>query len=122
MLQHENPNIEIINPNLWAVRFSLIPLIPQISFNPKFDVPLNNVPGQISPSGVMVLNKDFILYPDFKKMYHSVMRMKNRELRQQHLKMWKAEVDTDTISGLMQNLLKFALQIETERRSRKKGR
>lgn len=29
MLKHENPNIEIINKDLWAVRFSLIPMIPQ---------------------------------------------------------------------------------------------
>ena len=34
MLKHENPNIEIINKNLWAVRFSLIPFIPQISYKP----------------------------------------------------------------------------------------
>lgn len=46
MLKHENPNIEVINKNLWAVRFSLIPFIPQISYKPDPSVPLEQVPGQ----------------------------------------------------------------------------
>ena len=45
MLKHENPNIEVINKNLWAVRFSLIPFIPQISYKPDPSVPLEQVPG-----------------------------------------------------------------------------
>lgn len=32
MLKHENPNIEVINKYLWAVRFSLIPFMSQISY------------------------------------------------------------------------------------------
>ena len=50
MLKHENPNIEVINKNLWAVRFSLIPFIPQISYKPDPSVPLEQVPG---PSTLM---------------------------------------------------------------------
>lgn len=51
MLKHENPNIEVINKNLWAVRFSLIPFIPQISYKPDPSVPLEQVPGQFGPDG-----------------------------------------------------------------------
>lgn len=47
MLKHENPNIEVINKNLWAVRFSLIPFIPQISYKPDPSVPLEQVPGPL---------------------------------------------------------------------------
>ena len=121
MMKHENPNIEIITPDLWAVRFSLIPMIPQIDFEMKIDIPIRNLPGQLSHSGVMVLNKDFVFYPDMKKVYQSVMRMKNRELRQRVIKMQKTKIDVSTVSGLMLNLWKFALQIELERRNKKKG-
>lgn len=34
MLKHENPHIEVLNKNLWAVRFSLIPFMSQISYKP----------------------------------------------------------------------------------------
>ena len=67
MLKHENPNIEVINKNLWAVRFSLIPFIPQISYKPDPEVPANQVPGQFGPDGIMVLNKDFKHYELVKK-------------------------------------------------------
>lgn len=65
MLKHENPNIEIINKNLWAVRFSLIPFIPQISYEPDPDVPVDQVPGQLAPGGLMILNKDYRRLPCF---------------------------------------------------------
>ena len=51
MLKHENPNIEVINKNLWAVHFSLIPLIPQINYKPDPSIPLEQVPGQFGPDG-----------------------------------------------------------------------
>ena len=54
MLKHENPNIEVINKNLWAVRFSLIPFIPQISYKPDPSVPLEQVPGQFGPGAVQL--------------------------------------------------------------------
>ena len=51
MLKHENPNIEIINKNLWAVRFSLIPFIPQISYKPNPSIPLEQVNKQFVIGG-----------------------------------------------------------------------
>jgi len=74
MLQHENPNIEIINENLWAVRYALIPLIPQINYKPNPNVPLEHLPSQISPNGVLLLNKDFKWYEILRK--NSVIAMK----------------------------------------------
>ena len=59
MMKHENPHIEVLNKNLWAVRFSLLPYIPQISYKPDPSIPLEQVPGQFGPDGIMVLNKDF---------------------------------------------------------------
>lgn len=46
MMKHENPHIEVLNKNLWAVRFSLLPYIPQISYKPDPSIPLEQVPGQ----------------------------------------------------------------------------
>lgn len=73
MLKHENPNIEIINKNLWAVRFSLIPFIPQISYKPDPSVPLEQVPGQFGPDGIMILNKDFKHFELVKKATEAVI-------------------------------------------------
>lgn len=63
MLKHENPNIEIINKDLWAVRFSLIPMIPQISVTHKEGTTandLNELELTFTPDGIMILNKDHI--------------------------------------------------------------
>jgi hypothetical protein len=35
------------------------PFIPQISYKPDPSIPLEQVPGQFGPDGIMVLNKDF---------------------------------------------------------------
>lgn len=83
MLKHENPNIEVINKNLWAVRFSLIPFIPQISYKPDPSVPLEQVPGQFGPDGIMILNKDFKHFELVKKATEAVMKLKNRQIEKE---------------------------------------
>lgn len=60
MLKHENPNIEIINKDLWAVRFSLIPMIPQISVTHKEGTTandLNELELTFTPDGIMILKQ-----------------------------------------------------------------
>ena len=83
MLKHENPNVEIINKYLWAVRFSLIPFIPQISYKPDPAVPLEQVPGQFGPDGIMILNKDHKFYDLFRKCAVSAMKLKPRQIRKE---------------------------------------
>lgn len=80
MLKHENPNIEIISKNLWAVRFSLIPFIPQISYTPDPEVAIEQVPGQFGPDGIMILNKDFKHFELVRKATRAVMKLKPRQI------------------------------------------
>ena len=83
MLKHENPNIDIINKSLWAVRFSLIPFIQQISYKPDPSVPLEQVPGQFGPDGIMILNKDFKHFELVKRTTKAVMKLKTRQINKE---------------------------------------
>lgn len=111
MLKHENPNIEIINKYLWAVRFSLIPFIPQISYKPDPSVPLEQVPGQFGPDGIMILNKDFKHFELVKKATEAVMKLKNRQIKK----------ELDSLHHFPQNqplqvIYRYCLLAELERR------
>ena len=53
-----NKNIEIINKKLWAVRFSWLDFIPEISIKPDPTAPIEEEPGRITNDGLMILNKD----------------------------------------------------------------
>lgn len=111
MLKHENPNIEIINKYLWAVRFSLIPMIPQLSYKPDPEVPLEQLPGQLTPDGLMILNKDFKFYEKMLKITKTVMKMKDRVIRKEIIEMGKAPVNNPV--GVM---YQYCLKAELERR------
>ena len=116
MLKHENPNIEIINKDLWAVRFALIPMIPQISYKPDPNIPEEQVPGQLAPNGLMILNKDFKHYDLVRKATISAMSLKPRQI--------KKELDNLTGSKMAQPLQviwRYCLLAELERRKIKKG-
>lgn len=114
--QHENPNIEIINKNLWAVRFSLIPFIPQISWKPDTIIPANKVPFQLSPSGVLVLNKDFPLYDKVKAAIQRAMKMSRRQLTRE-----LAQRSAVPHKNHEQILCLACLQTERERQRIQKG-
>ena len=86
MLKHENPNIEIINKDLWAVRFSLIPMIPQSSVTHKEGTTandLNELELTFTPDGIMILNKDHKFYDLFRKCAVSAMKLKPRQIRKE---------------------------------------
>ena len=111
MLEHENPHIEILNKNLWAVRFSLLPYIPQISYKPDPSIPLEQVPGQFGPDGIMVLNKDFKHFELVKKAMEAVMKLKPRQI----------EKELDTLHLFPTNqprqvIYRYCLMAELERR------
>lgn len=80
MLIHENPNIEIINKNLWAVRFSLIPFIPQISVSSNYTENLNQEKFLLLDSGIVVLNKDDSMYSLLKTTFKAVMKLNSRQI------------------------------------------
>ncbi|MGI5962481.1 MAG: hypothetical protein ACOX7N_02045 [Lawsonibacter sp.] len=115
MPKHENPNIEIINGNLWTVRFALIPLIPQISYKPDPEVPLVDLPGGLTPDGLMILNKDFKFYDKLLKITQNVMKMKDRVIRKEIIEMGKAPAN-----NVVHVLYQYSLKAELERRRVKK--
>ena len=115
MLKHENPNIEVINGNLWAVRFALIPMIPQISYKPDPEVSLADLPGQLTPDGLMILNKDFKFYDKLLKITQTVMKMKDRVIRKEIIEMGKAPAN-----NVVHVLYQYSLKAELERRRAKK--
>ena len=111
MMKHENSHIEVLNKNLWAVRFSLIPFIPQISYKPDPSVPLEQVPGQFGPDGIKVLNKDFKHFELVKKATEAVMKLKPRQI----------EKELDSLRRSPQNqplqvIYRYCLLAELERR------
>lgn len=116
MLKHENLNIEIINKNLWAVRFSLIPFIPQISYEPDPDVPVDRVPGQLAPGGLMILNKDYRQYERVKRASVSAMNLKTRQINKE-----LDDLARDPVNSPMQVIWRYCLLAELERRKIKKG-
>ena len=119
MLKHENPNIEIINKDLWAVRFSLIPMIPQISVTHKEGTTandLNELELTFTPDGIMILNKDHKFYDLFRKCAVSAMKLKPRHIRK--------ELDDLAKTHSYQPLpviYRYCLMAELERRKIKKG-
>lgn len=115
MAKHENPNIEIINGNLWAVRFALIPLIPQISYKPDPEVPLADLPGELTPDGLMILNKDFKFYDKLLKITQNVMKMKDRVIFKEIIEMGKTPAN-----NAVHVLYQYSLKAELERRRVKK--
>ena len=119
MLKHENPNIEIINKDLWAVRFSLVPLIPQINIIHREDTPaadLNKLELTFSPDGIILLNKDCKWYELFKKAMISAMKLKPWQIRKQ-----LAARSPKEDRSPMQIISRYCMTAELERRRIKAG-
>jgi len=111
MTKHENPNIEIINKNLWAVQFSLIAYIPQISYKPDPSVPLGDIPAELFPEGIILLNKDFKFYQKFRNSFAALMKLKPRQLKSELAKF--APIPANTVNHV---IYLYCLQAETMRR------
>ena len=120
MLKHENPHIEIINRELWAVRFSLIPLIPQINITHREGTEpaesLNDLELSFTPEGIMVLNKDNKRYSMFRDAACRVMKLNDRNLAKELLRVSKIPP-----AKPFEVIFRYVLMAEAERRKIKKG-
>lgn len=116
MLKHENPNIEILSENLWAVRYSLIPLISQINYNPDPAIPLEHLPSQISPNGILLLNKDFKWYEILQKNAVIAMKLTTKQIKKEIIKKGRIPAKTPAAA-----IYQYCLKAELERRKIKKG-
>lgn len=120
MLQHENSNIEIINKNLWAVRFSLIPYIPQLSITHKEGTEaapsMDDLELTFTPDGKTVLNKDHKYYTYFRQAAISAMKLKPRQIRKE-----LADLAKQPVNKPMPIIYRYCLMAELERRKIMKG-
>lgn len=122
-MKHENANIEVLTENLWAVRFSLIPLIPQLNLIHKEGTDtlstsdFRDLPCQFGPDGIMVLNKDFRWYDTVRKTMLKVMRMSTWKIVKELSPAALRAADTP-----QKVIRQYCLQAETERRKQRKER
>lgn len=117
MLKHENPDIEIINKNLWAVHFSMISQIPQISYKPDPAIRLEHVPSELYLTGILVLNKDYEWYEIIRKNSVRAMKMTTGKLKKEIAKTGRVLSE-----DLMEAIYQYCLQAEWERRKIKAGK
>lgn len=119
-LVHENPHIEVINHNLWAVRFSLIPMIPQLSITHKEGTEaapnINDLELTFSPDGIMILNKDHKYYKMFRQAAISAMMMNPRQINKE-----LADLSRQKVYKPMPVIYRYVLMAELERQRIKKG-
>lgn len=120
MLKHENPNIEIINKDLWAVRFSLIPLIPQLNITHREGTEaaenFNDLELTFTPDGIMVLNKDNKYFPMFRDAAVAAMKLTNGQIRKA-LGMMERNPPNKPFTVIY----RYVVMAEKERRKIKKG-
>lgn len=76
-----NNNIEIINPNLWAVKFSWLPWISDIGIEVDSSIPIEHEIYRIAPNGIMVLNMDNEMFPLYAEQFPIFQKKKLKELK-----------------------------------------
>jgi hypothetical protein len=109
-----NQNIEVINNNLWGVRFSLLDYIKEINILPDPEIPLEKECGRLAPNGIIILNKDYPFYKLIKEWLPRIMLKNDKQLKQ--------EIKNAATNNVGQIVYKAMLQLETERRqSERKG-
>ena len=74
-----NKNIEIINPELWAVKFDISNKVDGIDF--ENNPPSRKEGGRISSEGILVLNKDYAGYEFLKRFMAGLINDTNEQLQ-----------------------------------------
>jgi hypothetical protein len=112
-----NQNIEVINPQLWAVKFSFFPFISEIEYTPDSEVPPGEESGCITNDGLIILNKDHPGYDLLKDLFPKLMMKTSRQLKKQlkTAKLMKSK-------SIYENLYATMLVVEAERRNKQQGK
>lgn len=111
-----NQNIEVINKDLWAVKFSFLPFISEIDYKPDDEVPTHEDSGRITNDGILILNKDYVGFNILKEHFPKVMKKKDKQLKKEIKASQALKNKTD-----WQMVYYAMLQIEAERRNKLKG-
>lgn len=111
-----NKNIEIINKNLWAVKFSHLPYIEEIDIEPDALMPLEEEPGRIASGGLMILNKDYPGFNILKDFFPRLMKKKDKQIDKdlQNFRLRKTLTEWESLYHAM-------LQVEKERRIKERA-
>ena len=90
-----NRNIEVLASNLWALKFSYIPFIAEIEYTPLEGVQKYEEFGNITPDGILLLNKDNRGYLYVKNIFLDLTKMNAGRLKRLKQKLEvKAQRDT----------------------------
>lgn len=111
-----NKNIEVINKDLLAVKFSLLPLIKEIDYTPDEEIPAYEEFGRVTCDGILLLNKDYPAFRIFKDWMPRLMKKKDKQLKREIKASEALKNKTD-----WQVAYSAMLQVELERRSKKRG-
>lgn len=108
-----NRNIEVINPNLYALKFSHIPYIKEIDYKPYEDIPAYHEPMRIDrANGIILINKDHAGYELVKNaLVRAMSKPKNGQLERELL-LLKKQKNKDKYTIFYES----ALMVELERR------
>lgn len=108
-----NKNIEIINPSLYALRFSLIPFIKEIEYKPYDEIPAYQEPMRLDRSnGILLLNKDHAGYELVKDAALKAMSKRKNGQLERELLILKHKKNKDKYMIFYET----ALMVELERR------
>lgn len=110
-----NHNIEVINKNLWAVRFSLIPFIKEIEYISDKHIPAYEEPIRITKDGLMILNKDHKGYSLLKNIMIVIIKKSDRKIKKEINKN-----DSLNNEDTFKILYTFCLKGELERREKER--
>ena len=77
-----NPNINIINPHIWAVRFSWLDWIQDIQIERNPAIPPYKEMARTTKEGIIILNIDFQYYHRAKAGFLELQRRSLRQLNE----------------------------------------
>ena len=109
-----NQNIEVISSNLWAVRFSLIPFIKEIYYEPKPNVKSEDDFGFITKQRVFILNRECKWYPKLKEIFPALMRKPTLLLKTEYKKISRRK-PKNMNEAVYQIMIKVELRRRAER-------
>lgn len=107
-----NTNIEIINPHLWAVRFSWLPWISDITIERNPDIPPDRELARTTKEGILILNADFQHYEQAKAGFLKMQKTSLQDLNES----WEALHSVPNKTAI-QTLVQAMLVLEIDRRN-----
>ncbi len=105
-----NQNIEVINHDLWAVNFNLLPYIHELAYAGSHD-DLDVKIASFTQDGKIVLNKSHEIYSVLMLLLQRLMKNKDQDIKKKINEMRSKESDPT------EEFYIFALDLELKRRS-----